>query len=200
MNDTLIHALVLIQNWGEEDAVLKELKRNPHIISIFHIMGRHSYLLDVNFDGRDQLAAWITRLKAIKLESGVPAIISMQTQKIIEVLKQKDTFSLNDYLTLRSTYHFFVKIDNPHHDDSLLRLLTKSPIVGSVLHVQGGNSFTIEVIVSDYEDYRKLLSQMKKLKTIHHIETQEVISVIKYRNQVLNEELPRDDIRMLYTL
>jgi len=45
---------------------------------------------------------------------------------------------------------------------------------------------------------------MKQLKTIHHIETQEVISVLKYRNQVVGEGggpvTKETDIRELYTL
>jgi hypothetical protein len=141
---------------------------------------------------------------ATHLQSGIPAIISIQTQRIIDVYKKKDDFKLADYLSMKEPYHFFVKIDNPHHDDALLKLLAKSPIVHSILHVQGENSFTIEVIASDYAEYRLLLSEMKMLKTIHHIETQEVISVPKYRNHILDPAgklvKPQDDIRELYVL
>jgi hypothetical protein len=204
MSDTIIHALVLIQNWGEGDDIISTLKSDKHIISMFHIMGRYSFLIDANFDNKEQLSAWVGRMKSIKLLSGIPAIISMQTQRIIDVHKQKEAYSLADYLSMSQRYHFFVKIDNPHHDDALLKLLSKSPIVFSILHVQGENSFTIEVIVSDYNEYRKLLSEMKQLKTIHHIETQEVISVLKYRNQVVGEGggpvTKETDIRELYTL
>ena len=204
MSDNIIHALVLIQNWGEDGDILVMLKNNRHVMSLFHIMGRHSYLIDANFDDKAQLAGWISQMKSVKLSSGDPAIISIQTQRIIDVHKKKEDFSLSDYLNMKERYHFFVKIDNPHHDDALLKLLARSPIVHSILHVQGENSFTIEVIVGDYDKYRYLLADMKKLKTIHHIETQEVISVIKYRNQVLSENgkpVKHDtDIRELYTL
>ncbi|MBP7738308.1 MAG: Lrp/AsnC family transcriptional regulator [Spirochaetes bacterium] len=204
MTDSIIHALVLIQNWGESGDIVATLESDRHIVSIYHIMGRYSYLIDANFDSKEQLSGWVNRMKSIKLASGTPAIISMQTQRIIDVHKKKDDYSLGDYLALDQRYHFFVKIDNPHHDDALLKLLTKSPIVYSVLHVQGENSFTIEVIVSDYDEYRKLLNEMKQLKTIHHIETQEVISVVKYRNQVIGaggQPVTKDtDIRELYTL
>jgi hypothetical protein len=204
MSDNIIHALVLIQNWGEDGDILAMLKNDRHVMSLFHIMGRHSYLIDANFDDKAQLAGWISRVKSVKLSSGAPAIISMQTQRIIDVHKKKEDFSLSDYLNMKERYHFFVKIDNPHHDDALLKLLARSPIVHSILHVQGENSFTIEVIVGDYDKYRNLLTDMKTLKTIHHIETQEVISVIKYRNQVLSENgkpVKHDkDIRELYTL
>ncbi len=204
MSDTIIHALVLIQNWGEGSDIVSVLKNDKHIVSIFHIMGRYSFLIDANFDNKEQLSDWVGRMKSIKLPSGIPAIISMQTQRIIDVYKKKEGYSLGDYLSMTHRYHFFVKIDNPHHDDELLKLLAKSPIVFSILHVQGENSFTIEVIVGDYDEYRKLLSEMKRLKTIHHIETQEVISVLKYRNQVIGdggEPVKKDtDIRELYTL
>jgi hypothetical protein len=204
MSDTLIHALVLIQNWGEDEEIVKTLIHNKHVISLFHIMGRHSYLIDANFDEKSQLAGWIGKIKSLRLSSGLPAIVSMQTQRIIDVFKKKTDFSLVNYLNMKERYHFFVKIDNPHHDESLLKLLQKSRIVHSILHVQGENSFTIEAIVGDYDEYRKLLSEMKKLKTIHHIETQEVISVLKYRNQLLGESgMPvtqANDIRELYTL
>ncbi len=204
MSDTVIHALVLIQNWGENDEIVKTLIHNKHVISLFHIMGRHSYLIDANFDDKSQLAAWIGKIKSLRMSSGIPAIVSIQTQRVIDVYKKKTDFTLANYLDMKEPYHFFVKIDNPHHDDALLKLLQKSRIVHSILHVQGENSFTIEVIVGDYDEYRKLLSEMKKLKTIHHIETQEVISVLKYRNQVLGESgkpmQQENDIRELYTL
>lgn len=203
MTDTIIHALVLMQNWGEDEELVAMLTQNRHVISLYHIMGRHSYLMDANFDSKAQLAAWIGQMKATRLASGIPAIISMQTQRIIDVYKKKDDFKLADYLSMKEPYHFFVKIDNPHHDDALLKLLAKSRIVHSILHVQGENSFTIEVIAANYDDYRELLSEMKLLKTIHHIETQEVISVLKYRNQILGEggkPESTDDIRELYTL
>jgi hypothetical protein len=204
MPDNIIHALVLLQNWGEDGDIITKLKNNRYVVSLFHIMGRHSYLLDANFDDKAQLAGWISQMKSIKLSSGVPAIISMQTQRIIDVHKKKEDFALSDYLNMKERYHFFVKIDNPHHDDALLKLLARSTIVHSILHVQGENSFTIEVIAGDYDKYRILLAEMKTLKTIHHIETQEVISVIKYRNQVMSDNgkpVKHDtDIRELYTL
>lgn len=204
MNDQIIHALVMLQNWGDGNDLLKMMIYNNHVISLFHVMGRHSYLMDTNFDDKDQLSRWIDHLKSAKLPSGLPAIQSMQTQRIIDVQKQKEDYSLRDYADMKEKYHFFMKIDNPHHDEELLSLLRKSPIVMSVLHVQGENSFTVEVITGDYDEYRTLLSSMKKLNTIHHIETQEVISVLKYRNQIMDDkkvlQSPEKDIRELYSL
>jgi hypothetical protein len=204
MSEDMIHALVFVQNWGDSGDLIKILVRDSHVISLFHIMGRHSYLLDTNFDDKAQLRGWIERLKSVKLSSGLPAVQSMQTQRIIDVHKQKEGFSLKDYLEMRARYHFFMMIDNPHHDDGLLKLLGKSGIVYSVLHVQGESSFAVELIVSDYDQYRALLTEMKKLKTIHHIETQEVISVMKYRNQIIDEKdntmKTESDIREFYSL
>lgn len=204
MSDAVIHALVLVQNWGGDSEMLEALRKNRHVISLFHVMGRHSYLIDANFDDKAQLAEWIDRVKSITLPSGVPAVIAVQTQRIIDVYKSKDDFSLGDYLAMKERYHFFVKIDNPHHDASLLKLLVRSAIVHSILHVQGENSLTIEVITGEYDEYRKLLAGMKKSRSIIHIETQEVISVVKYRNMILGEsgkpEKKETDIRELYTL
>ncbi|TFH43459.1 MAG: hypothetical protein E4G96_01075 [Chrysiogenales bacterium] len=204
MSDSVIHALVLVQNWGEDSGLLDTLKNNRHVLSMFHVMGRHSYLIDANFDDKAQLALWIDRMKSIKLPSGCPAVIAMQTQRIIDVYKKKEDFSLGDYLGMKERYHFFVKIDTPHHDPSLLKLLGGSRIVHSIVHVQGENSFTIEVITGDYDEYRLLLRGIRKLKSIFHIETQEVISVVKYRNMVLGEGgspvRQEADIRELYTL
>lgn len=200
----LIHAIVFLQNWGESEDLIALLKRDPHVISMFHIMGRHSYLLDANFDNKNQLGAWVGRLKSIKLSSGVPAVISIETQKIIDVFKTKTDFNLGDYMNIAQKFHFFVKIDNPHHDDKLITMLRDNNIVLSNLHVQGECSFIAEVITDDYAKYKDLLLKIKKLETIHHIETQEVISVVKYRNRVMDESgnqvSPKDDIREMYSL
>lgn len=203
MTEDLIHALVLLQNWGPDEAVRRSLIADRHVVSLFHVMGRHSYLMDANFDHKEQLSAWITAIKTMTLPSGVPAVISLQTQRIIDVHKRKEDFTLSDYLGMKDRYHFFVKIDAPHHDPSLLRLLIKSPIVHSVLHVQGENTFTIEIIVESYGDYRELLSRMKKFASILHIETQEVVTVLKYRNHALDEGgrvVRGEDIREIFTL
>ncbi|MBN2402375.1 MAG: hypothetical protein JXN64_08235 [Spirochaetes bacterium] len=203
-NNNILHAIVFIQNWGEENTVLDFLNQNTHVISVFHIMGRHSYLIDSNFDSKTQLEDWISKVKSLKLASGMPAIISLQTQKVIQVLKRKEDFDLKDYKDLRECYHFFMLIDNPHHDEGLIKLLKAKEIVHSILHIQGRNSFIIEVITDAYNDYKSLLTKMKTLKTIHHIETLEVILVNKYRNQVMdaggNLVYPKKDIRELYSL
>jgi len=200
----IIHAIVFIQNWGNGAELIRLLKDDPHVISLFHIMGRHSYLMDVNFDDKSQLESWIGKLKSISLPSGVPALIAMETQKIIEVLKSKSDFSLGDYRAMEEKFHFFMKIDNPHHDEKLIGLLRDDPIVFSNLHVQGENSFISEVITGDYAKYKNLLMKIKKLKSVHHIETQEVIAVLKYRNTIVDESgslsQPREDIREMYTL
>ena len=204
MPNNVLHAIVFIQNWGEENIILDFLKQNTHVISIFHIMGRHSYLIDSNFDNKNQLEDWIRQIKSLKLASGLPAIISLQTQKIIEVLKRKEDFGLKDYKNFKEQFHFFMLIDNPHHDEGLIKLLKSKEIVHSILHIQGRNSFIVEVITESYNDYKALLSKMKTLKTIHHIETLEVILVNKYRNQVMdpggNLVYPKKDIRELYSL
>ncbi len=204
MSENILHALVLIQNWGEKDELLSILKSNNHVISAFHIMGRFSYLIDTNFDNKAQLEVWINKLKSAKTSSDMPAIISLQTQKVINVYKHKENFNLKDYSDLKDKDHFFMMIDNPHHDEELIELLNKIPSVHSVLHIQGRNSFIVEVITESYNNFRNLLSDLKLQESIRHIETLEVISVIKYRNQVLDGVgkivFPEKDIRELFTL
>jgi hypothetical protein len=204
MGDTVINAIVLIQNWGDDREIINVMKDDRHIISIFHIMGRYSYLIDVNFDSREQLSDWINLMKTVKLPGGVPAMLSLNTQRVIDVHKQKSDFTLEDYNKMKKEHHFFVEIDNPHHDEEILSLIKESPIVYSVLHVQGETSYTVEVIVKDYDEYRKFLAGLKKVSTLHHVETFEVISVLKYRNSIRDEggnlRPLADDHRELYTL
>lgn len=203
-NNNVLHALIFVQNWGEEGGVMEFLKGNSHAISIFHIMGRYSYIIDSNFDDKGQLSDWINELKTINLASGIPAVISMQTQKVIDVFKQKGEFDLKDYKELTDRFHFFMLVDNPHHDEKLIELLRKMRIVHSILHIQGASSFIVEVITESYDSYKKLLGKAKTLKSIQHIETLEVISVKKYRNQIIDKggklSYPQTDIRELYTL
>ena len=204
MTENIINAIIMINTWGDDSGIIGDLKSDRNVISLYHIMGRHSYLLDVNFDDKKQLEQWVGRVKAMSLPSGVPAVISIQTQKIIEVHKKKEDFSLARYLEMKEKSHFFVQIDCPQYTKGLLVLMKKSPIIRSIVHIQGENSFTIEAIAESYKEYTKMLKRLKKLKKIKHIETQEVISVIKYRNQILDEKggpvYPKDDIRELYTL
>ncbi|MCG6533637.1 MAG: hypothetical protein L7F78_02890 [Syntrophales bacterium LBB04] len=202
--NNLLHVLVFVQSWGEEYGLMEFLKVSPHAVSIFHIMGRYSYIIDSNFDNKEQLNDWINQLKTIKLVAGPPAVISIQTQKVIDVFKQKKEFTLKDYKELADPFHFFMLIDNPHHDEQLIELFKKMPIVHSILHIQGVSSFIVEVITQSYDSYRKLLAKTKTLESIQHIETLEVLSVNKYRNQMIDRGgevvYPKTDFRMLFTL
>lgn len=204
MKDNILHALIFIQNWGEKEAVLDILKPNSHVISLYHIMGKYSYLLDTNFDNKVQLEEWINFIKSVKLASGIPAIRSLETQKIIRIYKTKDDFKLDDYQNSMEKYHFFMMIDNPHHDEEIIKFLSEDLIVHSILHIQGNNSFIVEVITKSFDKYKDILRKTEKLQSIQHIETLEVISVNKYRNQLYDDAgnliYPEKDIRELYTL
>ena len=203
MASEVIHALVSLQNWGDNKEIKNLLKNDRNAISVFHIIGRYSFVIDANFDNKEQLLEWINRIKSVKMSSGVPVVIKIQTQRILDVYKQKETFSLNDYMKIREKNHFFLKINNPLQDNELIGMLKESPIVSSALHVQGENSFTIEIISDTYEEYRDLLKQIKQSEKIHLFETQEVISVVKYRSRLLDDKgvlsQPDVDIRELYT-
>ncbi len=200
----IIHGIVFIQTWGESRPIVQILKNNNHVISVFHIMGRHSYMIDVDFDDKDELEYWIEQLKSLKLSSGVPAVIAIQSNKIIDIYKKKEDYTLKDYSQIKDRYHMFMMIDNPHEDERLISLLTSFNIVHTVLHVQGQHSFIAEIITENYGSFKDLLRQLKALDTVTCIETQEVINVPKYRNQIIDEKgnlvCPQEDIRELYML
>jgi hypothetical protein len=124
------------------------------LVSIFHVLGRYSYIVDSNFDDREQLSDWIHQLKTIPLAAGPPAVISLQTQKVIDVFKQKKDFDLKDYQALTDRHHFFMLIDNPHHDAQRIEAFKKMRIVHSILHVQGASAFIVEIITESYDSYR----------------------------------------------
>ncbi len=200
----VIHSIVFLQNWGTSVPLVKFIQNNQHAVSAFHIMGKHSYLLDANFDSKSQMENWINTVKSITLSSGIPAVIAMESQKIIEALKTKSDFGLEQYLSMKEKNHFFMKIDNPHGDARLISILYANSIMVSILHVQGACSFICEVIADEYEKYKMLLKEIKLIESVHHIETQEVVMVLKYRNKIIDESgalvLPENDIRELYTL
>jgi hypothetical protein len=204
MKKMAIHGIEFIQTWGDSTDLLKFLKYNGHVISIFHIMGRHSYLVNVNFDDKAQMEKWIAQVKSLKLGSGVPAVIAIQSNKVIDVYKQKEEFSLKDYSVIGNGFHMFMMIDNPGDDAGFISLMKETPIVQAVLHVQGEHSFVVELITDDYERYKDLLKKVKALQSVERVETQEVISVPKYRNRILDESgnlvAPVEDIRQLYVL
>ncbi len=204
MNSNILQAVVYIQNWGESSDVVDILKFNSNVISVFHIMGGYSYLIDANFDSKAELEKWIEHMKSIKLSSGVPAVTAIKTQKIIEINKNKSDFSLSDYMKMDNAYHFFILVDVPHRDEQLIEMAQNSQRVSSLVHIQGDHSYVAEVICDDYDEYRKFLRNIKQLESINRVETQEVISVIKYRNQILDESgklsTPREDNREMYTL
>lgn len=204
MSENIINALVFIQNWGDKTQLLKELNNNKHVVSIFHIMGRYSYLIDANFDNKTQLEAWINKFKALELASGIPAVRDMQTQKILNVYKQKSSFTLEDYDNMKEKFHFFVIIDTPHHSEDLLKLMQNEDIVHSIVHIQGNNSLIAEIITPTHELYTSLLRKIPAIQSINRLNILEVVHVNKYRNQILDDVgnlvYPAEDIRELYTL
>ncbi len=204
MTDTTIKAIIFLQNWGDKKMLVKELNQNKHVISIFHIMGRYSYLLDVNFDNKKQLEQWINKFKSIELSSGIPAVKDMQTQKIINIYKKRENYSIEDYQQIKDKYHFFMIINAPHHDDELIDAMKNDDIIHSILHIQGNNSLIAELVTESPDSYKGILDKMKDIQSIYQIDILEVLHVDKYRNEVIDEGgnlvYPDKDIREIYTL
>jgi len=204
MSSNSIEALIFIQNWGDKKHLVAELNKDKHVISVFHIMGRFSYLLDVNFDNKSQLEQWINKYKSMLLASGVPVLKDIQTQKIIRVFKKKENFSLEDYENVKEKYHFFMIINAPHHGEKLIDAMKSEDSVYSTLHIQGYNSLVAEIITDSQDDFCKFLESLKDIQSIQQIDILEVLHVDKYRNQVMdnvgNLVYPDKDIREMYIL
>ena len=60
------------------------------------------------------------------------------------------------------------------------------------------------MIAENYYRYKEMLMMIKSLRSVSRVETQEVIRVIKYRNQIIDESgtltYPREDNREMFTL
>ena len=204
MTTQVLHALIAVTNWGEKQELEYLMTHSPHAVSVFHMMGKSSYLVDANFDSKKQLEEWISVMKGLKLASGVPSITSLQTQKIIDVYKQKGQFDLNDYRGTEGSSHFFMYVDVIGSGDDLIGYVKNSDLAHSVVHMQGEHSFAIEVIAENYYKYKELLGMIKSFRSVSRVETQEVIRVIKYRSQILDESgslaYPQEDIREMFVL
>ena len=204
MTTQVLHALIAVSNWGEKNELEYLMTHSQHAVSVFHMMGKSSYLIDANFDSKLQLEEWISVMKGLKLASGVPSITSLTTQKIIDVHKQKGQFDLTDYRGAGAASHFFMYVDVAGSGDDLISYLKNNELVQSVVHIQGEHSFAVEVIAENYYKYKEALGMIKALRSVSRVVTQEVIRVIKYRNQILDESgslaYPREDIREMFTL
>jgi hypothetical protein len=204
MTSSVLHALIAVSNWGDAKELEYVMTRNSNIASVYHMMGGSSYILDANFDSKSQLSDWIAMMKGFKLPSGVPAILSLRTLKIIDVYKQKGRFDLKNYREIGDASHFFMYIDIEGSGDDVIGYVKNNDLVHSMIHIQGDHSFVLEVIAENYLKYKEMLWMIKSLKSVRRVETQEVIAVKKYRNQVVDESgslsYPQEDIRELYTL
>ena len=204
MTAQLLHALITVTSWGEKSELEHVMTHSPNSASVFHMMGKCSYIIDANFDDKQQLEDWIGTMKGLRLPSGVPAILSLQTLKIIDVYKQKGRFDLKNYREMNESSHFFMYIDVEGSGDDVIGYIKNIDLVHSMLHIQGEHSFVMEIIAENYYKYKEMLWMLKSLKSVRHVETQEVIKVVKYRNQILDESgslaYPQEDTRQMFTL
>ncbi|MEE9910151.1 MAG: hypothetical protein K4571_00365 [Deltaproteobacteria bacterium] len=56
--NNVLPATIFVQKWGEEGGLIEFPGGNPHAISIFHVIGRHSYIVDSNSDDRGRFNDW----------------------------------------------------------------------------------------------------------------------------------------------
>ena len=199
----LLNAIISIQNWGNSTDLEKLMKYNSNIASVFHTMGSSSYILDTGFRLKSELEAWLKLFKGLTLSSGVPAVLKIRTQKVIEVLKSKEQNKLQEYLKTAEKQHFFMYIDTYVDSTGFINYMNSVNCVYSLLHLQGEHSYVAEVIPNDYSDYKDLLQNLKKLDGILRIDTHEVISVLKYRGEIVDDKgnllFPEEDTREMFT-
>lgn len=182
----LFHAIVRLTSWGDSSGLLNRLKSKDEIYSIFHIMGGASYLLDVFCQDRLHLRDLILEIKGYPLAppAQVPVVRTLTAQKILKVFKSSKDFNITHYLGDR--IYGFMWVNNLRHDDGFLGQMLDDPLIKSILYLQGGYVFLLEFMAYLNDEVFHLIRRVKGTESVAGTETQEVLSIIKYRG-VLQE-------------
>jgi|YNPNPStandDraft_1061719.scaffolds.fasta_scaffold00208_14 hypothetical protein len=182
----LFHAIVRIASWGEGSGLINRLKSKDEVYSIFHIMGGTSYLLDVFCRDRLHLRDLILEIKGYPLghPAQVPVVRTLTTQKILKVFKSSREFNITHYLGDR--IYGFMWVNNLRHDDGFLGQVLDDPLIKSILYLQGRYVFLLEFMAHLDDEVFHLIRRVKGTESVAGTETQEVLSIIKYRG-VLQE-------------
>jgi hypothetical protein len=182
----LFHAIVRVASWGDGTGLINRLKDKDEVYSIFHIMGGASYLLDVFCRDRLRLRDLILEIKQYPLSSAnpVPVVQSLTTLKILMVFKSSRDFNITHYLG--DKIYGFIWVNNLRHDDGFFRSFVNDPTIKSILYLQGEHAFLLEFMVYTDDEVFNLIRRVKSIESVNSAETQEVLSLIKYRG-VLRE-------------
>jgi hypothetical protein len=184
----LFHAIVRIGSWGDGTGLINRLKDRDEVYSIFHIMGGASYLLDVFCRDKLQLRDLVLEIKRYPLSPPhpVPVVQGMTTNKILKVFKSSRDFNITHYLG--DKIYGFMWVNNLRHDDGFLGRFVEDPLIKSILYLQGGQAFLLEFMTYTDEEVYQLIRKVKGIESVVSAETQEVLSIVKYRGVL--EEAP----------
>ena len=191
----LFHAVIRIGSWGDGTGLVNRLKDKDEVYSIFHTMGGSSYLLDVFCKDKLQIRDLILEIKKLQIgaQNPIPVVQSLTTLKILRVFKSSRDFNITHYLG--DKIYGFMWVNNLRNDEGFLRRFQEDPLVKSILYLQGAHSFLLEFMTHTDEDVFHLIRRIKGMESVMGAETQEVLSIIKYRGVL--EEAPSAEPRFI---
>lgn len=183
----LFHCIIRISSWGDSTGLLNRLREKDEVYSIFHIMGGASYLLDCFCHDKIGLRDLVLEIKRYTIASSnaLPVVNSLTTQKILKVYKSSIGFNITHYLG--DKIYGFILVNNLRNHEGFLRLILDVEDIKSVLYLQGDFSYLLEIMAQNNEEVFDLIQAVQTIESVTAMETQEVISIIKYRG-VLREE------------
>jgi len=187
MTTDLFHAMIWLSSWGDDRVLISKLKDRPEIFSIFHVMGTASYLLDVFVAHKKHLRHLIWEIKRYVMspQFPMPIVNSLSTQKILKVYKYQKEFNITYYSEDR--VYAFTRLYYGGSDELFSQKLMNEPVLKSILRLQGGITFLLEVMASNSHEVINLLERIKAIPAVSQLETQEVLSVVKYRGVLFED-------------
>jgi hypothetical protein len=137
--------------------------------------------VDVFVPDKGRLRSLILEMKRYTLAANnpLPAVNTLNTQKILVVYKSQPEFNITHYLTDKQ--YGFMWLKTKGNDEELADILKDEEAIKSILYLQGEASFLLEVMIHNHADMVSLIQEIKNLEGVRDLEVQEVLSVIKYR-------------------
>jgi len=187
MNESLFHVMIWLSSWGDDRVLINKLRDRPEIFSIFHVMGTASYLLDVFVTHKKELRHLIWEIKRFVMspQFPLPMVSSMSTQKILKVYKHQKDFNITYYSEDR--IYAFSRLFNNGPDQEFFYKVMNENALKSILRMQGGTTFLLEIVANTEQEVLELTSRIKAVPTVVNMETQEVLAVVKYRGVLFED-------------
>jgi len=186
MTNDLFHAMIWMSSWGDDRVLMTKLKDRPEVYSIFHVMGTASYLLDIFVPNKRDMRGLIYEIKRYTMpQAPIPMVSSLSTQKVLKVYKHQKEFNIAYYSEDRT--YAFTKLFVREPDENFVPGIVDDPILKSVLRLQGGTTFLLEIMAVSSEEVMAFTNKLKMNNVVTNMETQEVLAVIKYRGVVFED-------------